>query len=266
MLAVRDLHFSRGPRKILAGVTAELHPGRVVALLGPNGAGKSTLLKLLSGELSPESGVIELDGKPLEQWPAEQVALRRAVLPQESHLAFAFPVREVVMMGRYPHNRHGETSSDHSIVEAVMRMTETLAFAPRPYPALSSGEKQRVHLARVLAQIWERPETGHRLLLLDEPAASLDLAHQYAAMQAARHLARNGDTAVLAVLHDLNLAMEYADEVWVLDERRLLAAGPVAEVLTPALIERVFKVGAEIIRRPNTHPIVITRAKNDGAQ
>jgi iron complex transport system ATP-binding protein len=250
MLVARQLSFDRGPRRVLDGVAGTLTPGRVTAVFGPNGAGKSTLLRLLAGELKPAAGAVELEGRPLAHWPPVELARRRAVLPQESPLAFAFSVREVVMMGRLPHLRGGESPHDEEICAAALGRVEASHLAERPYPALSGGEQQRVHLARVLAQIWEPPAAGHRYLLLDEPTAGLDLAHQHVALQAAAAWARAG-TAVAVALHDLNLALLYADEAWVLDAGRLVAAGPLPETLTPELIEKVFQVSATLLPQPN---------------
>jgi iron complex transport system ATP-binding protein len=262
VLTARNLSFSRGTRPILTGVEGSLRPGRVTALLGPNGAGKSTLLKLFAGELTPASGAIEFGGQPLAQWNLRELAQRRAVLPQESHLAFAFPVREVVMMGRFPHLHGSETPRDREIGDAALARLELTALADRPYPALSGGEKQRVQLARVLAQIWEQPSHGHRYLLLDEPTAGLDLAHQHATLRAAQEWARAG-AVVLAVLHDLNLAMTYADDAWVLENGRLAATGTVEEVLQAPLIERVFQVSAELLPRPgHSRPVILTQPRS----
>lgn len=261
MLAAHDIHFFRGHRKILEAVSGELRPGRVTALAGPNGAGKSTLLKLFSGELTPESGRVEINGKILANWSGREIAQRRAVLPQESHLAFAFPVREVVMMGRFPHLQGSETTRDGEICAAALAKVEGSHLAGRLYPTLSSGEKQRVQLARVLAQIWEPPAAGARYLLLDEPTSSLDLAHQHDALRAAQEWAHAG-AVVLTVLHDLNLAMAYADDVWVLENGRLAAAGAIQEVLTGPLIERVFNVSVELLPRPGeTRPAILTRRR-----
>jgi iron complex transport system ATP-binding protein len=261
MLTARDIYFSRGSRNILEAVSGELRPGRVTALVGPNGAGKSTLLKLFAGELSPDGGRIELGGKTLPELDPRAIAQRRAVLPQESHLAFAFLVRDVVMMGRFPHLRDGETPRDGEICGAALAKVEAAHLAERLYPTLSSGEKQRVQLARVLAQIWEPPSEGPCYLLLDEPTAGLDLAHQHDALRAAQEWARGG-AVVLAVLHDLNLAMTYADDAWVLDNGRLAAAGPIEEVLTIALIERVFNVAVELLPRPGAaRPVILTRPR-----
>jgi len=261
MITAHNLSFYRGPRLILDRIEGSLRPGRVTALLGPNGAGKSTLLKLFSGELSLGSGTIEFYGKNISQWVPRELAQRRAVLPQESHLAFAFPVREVVLMGRFPHLQGSETPRDREIVDAALHKLELTQLAGRPYPTLSGGEKQRVQLARVLTQIWEPPATGHRYLLLDEPTAGLDLAHQHATLHAAQIWARAG-AVVLTVLHDLNLAMTYADDAWVLENGHLAAAGSVEEVLQVPLIERVFQVKAELLSRPNSsRPFLITHPR-----
>jgi iron complex transport system ATP-binding protein len=259
MLIARELGFHRGPRQILSGVAVTLSPGRLTVLLGPNGAGKSTLLKLLAGELTPSVGGVELDGRRLGRWTPGDLARRRAVLPQESRLAFAFPVRDVVMMGRMPHARRGESPRDEEICTLALTRTGAGDLADRLYPALSGGEQQRVQLARVLAQVWE-PQTGvDRLLLLDEPTANLDLAHQHSALSLAREWARAG-AAVLAVLHDLNLALTYADDAWVLDHGQLVAAGPIQEVLTKELIASVFHLHAEFIPyRGCERPVISTR-------
>ena len=261
MFSARNLHFSRGDRTILDAVSVELRPGRVTALLGPNGAGKSTLLTLFSGELTPQSGMVAFAGRPLGQWPTRELARRRAVLPQESRLAFAFPVRDVVMMGRFPHVRGTETPHDWEICDAALAKVEAGHLAARPYPTLSSGEKQRTQLARVLAQVWDAPKEGPRCLLLDEPTAGLDLAHQHDTLRAAREWAQSG-AAVLAVLHDLNLAMTYADDAWILENGQLAAGGPVEDVIEAGLIERVFNVTAELLPRPGeARPAILTRPR-----
>ncbi len=259
MLIAREVGFHRGPRQVLGGVGVTLTPGRLTVLLGPNGAGKSTLLKLLAGELTPDAGGIELDGRRLGRWTPGDLARRRAVLPQESRLAFAFPVREVVMMGRMPHARGSESPRDEEICTLALARTGAGDLADRLYPALSGGEQQRVQLARILAQVWEAQEGADRILLLDEPTANLDLAHQHSTLSLAREWAR-ASAAVLAVLHDLNLALTYADDAWILAHGQLVASGPIQEVLTPELIERVFHLRAEFIPvRGRERPVIVTR-------
>lgn len=253
ILSATSLVVRRDRRALLDDVSIDLAPGRVTAVIGPNGAGKSTLLRALSGELRPDSGDIRFAGQPLSAWPVAELARRRAVLPQESDLRFPFRVEEVVRLGRVPHPGAGETPHDRALAREALARVDLVAFADRIYPKLSGGERQRVHLARALVQL--RPAPGavapaERALLLDEPTASLDLSHQHGVLALARGLAANENVAVLAVLHDLNLVLAYADDVVVLCDGRVFAAGPVAAALTPQLIRDVFGVAARFIESP----------------
>lgn len=254
MLSVTDLGCARGGCQILAGIDFQLQAGEVLAVLGTNGAGKSTLLATLSGELAYPQGTVQLAGRPLASWPASERARRLAVLPQSSSLAFAFSVAEVVLLGRLPHaTGYGE---DQRIVAEVMQATDIGHLHQRSYLALSGGERQRVHLARVLAQIWEAAEPA--CLLLDEPTASLDLAHQRLILQQAREIARRGN-AVLLVLHDLNLAARYADRLLLLDRGGVSALGTPWEVLQAGRIQRVFGVDVQVARHPQLDcPLIIS--------
>ena len=227
-------------RALLDGVDLELLPGEVLALTGPNGAGKSTLLRVLAGELEPSSGRVELDGRPLGSLGPQERARLRAVMPQETVLAFAFTVREVVAMGRHPHRSVG-AHRDGEAIEGAMRSTELVPFAGRTFPTLSGGERGRTTLSRVLAQ--ESP-----ILLLDEPTAALDIRHQERAMRTARSFAEAGGT-VLAVLHDLNLASAYANRIALLERGRLAGLGPPWSVFREDVLARVFE-----------HPVTVTRS------
>jgi iron complex transport system ATP-binding protein len=233
------------------GVSLDLARGEVLALVGPNGAGKSTLLKLLAGDLSPSGGEVTLEGRPLARFGAKELALKRALLPQQTILQFAFTARAVVAMGRHPHlGMAGESPEDDAVVEAALARTETVPLAERVYPSLSGGEQARVSLARVLAQ--ETP-----VLLLDEPTAALDLRHQQSVLRIARDLAREG-TAVLAVLHDLNLAATYADRIALLDEGKLVADGTPWDVLTEERLSAVFRHPIGVVRHPRRDcPLVL---------
>jgi iron complex transport system ATP-binding protein len=244
MLEARAASFHVGSRVLVQTVSLELRPGEILALVGPNGAGKSTLLRLLAGDLQPSEGAILLDGAPLRRVGARALALRRAVLPQQTVLQFAFSAREVVLMGRSPHLSFAgsERGHDHDVVDWAMAETDTVDLAARSYPTLSGGEQQRVSLARVLAQ--EAP-----ILLLDEPTASLDIHHQELVMETARSMAVAG-AAVLAVLHDLNLAAATADRVAVLQQGRLAAVGPPHEVCTEALLSEVFEHPMTVLQHP----------------
>jgi iron complex transport system ATP-binding protein len=242
-----NLTYRVGPKSLLQNVSLSARPGEVLAIIGANGAGKSTLLKLLSGNLKPSAGEVVLEGKPLAQWPAAALARRRAVLTQQHTLALAFEVRELVLLGRYPHFGGQPTAHDHAIVAAALDLVGLGHLAGREYPTLSGGEQQRAQLARVLAQVWEA-ENG--FLLLDEPLTGLDLRHQHQTLAVARQLARRG-FGVIAVLHDLNLAAQYADQVLLLHQGRPVASGPPAEVLTPDYIHLGFGVEVELLTHPS---------------
>ena len=252
MIEATDLTLRTGRATLLEGVSVRLAPGEVVAVVGPNGAGKSSLLRALSGELRPARGTVALDGKPMSDWPADALARRRAVMSQFSPLAFAFTVGQVVEMGRHPHRGRRGAAEDAAAIAGAAELAGIAHLWDRSYPTLSGGEGQRVHLARALAQVWEPPgdeEYQNRYLLLDEPTASLDVAHQHGVMAAAAALARRG-TGVLAVLHDLNLAARHADRMIVLRRGALAADGPPAAVLTPALLSDVYGMNAEVMTHP----------------
>ncbi len=249
-LQAQELVFrwKRGDKPILDALSFELPKGALTVLVGPNGAGKSTLLKILTGEIRPESGSVLVAGKPLGDWPQAELSRVRGVLPQESTLQFDFRVHEVVMLGRMPHLQGAETARDGEIVREALAAVDMTGFSDRLYPTLSGGEKQRVQLARVLAQIWE-PCGPVRCLFLDEPTSSLDLAHQHATLALARTLAGKG-AAVFAILHDLNLAAAYADRILMLHRGVVAAAGSPWETLTPGNIQSVFNVAAHVQPHP----------------
>lgn len=248
VLQAEHAGFAIDSRWLVQDVTLAVHAGEVVALVGPNGAGKSTLLRLLAGDLPPTRGQILLDGRPISAYRPHDLALRRAVLPQQTILQFAFTAKEVVEMGRSP--RRDRVDRDDRVVLESLQRTEVAHLARRTFPSLSGGEQTRVSLARVLAQ--ETP-----ILLLDEPTASLDLRHQQLVMRVARELAAAGG-AVLVVLHDLNLAAGFADRLAILRDGRLVAAGTPWETLTEPLLSEIFACPVTIMRHPSRDcPVVI---------
>lgn len=259
MLTARNISVRIGTHTVVEGINATVAPGTVLALLGPNGAGKSTLLRTLSGEIEPHTGEVHLDGQPVTPSTRHRQAKQRGVMPQKSTLSFPFSALEVALMGRMPHlNRGVETSHDVAIATASLQRTEVDHLHDRSYPTLSGGEGQRVHYARVLAQIWEKPSEGNRYLLLDEPTSSLDLAHQHRTLAIARELASTG-VGVVMVVHDLNLAAEYSDEILLMKDGRTRATGTPEEVLTPEIIGEVYGIRAVVQQHPCTNcPLVIT--------
>ncbi|UNO42392.1 heme ABC transporter ATP-binding protein [Streptomyces sp. MST-110588] len=249
-VSAAGLEVRLGDRTVLDGVELEVRTGEVLALVGPNGAGKSTLLAALAADLPAAAGEVRLDGRPVTDWRAPELARRRAVLPQSAAFSFPFTVEEVVRMGRAPWAGTGRAAQDDRAVAAAMAATEVDGFARRPLPALSGGERARVALARVLAQ--QVP-----LLLLDEPTAALDLRHQELVLRVCRERAAAGD-AVVIVLHDLGLAAAYADRVAVLHDGRPAALGPPAEVFGEKLLTRVYRQPVEVVGHPRTGvPLVL---------
>ncbi|NEC28634.1 heme ABC transporter ATP-binding protein [Streptomyces sp. SID8111] len=235
-------------RDVLAGVDVTARAGEVLALVGPNGAGKSTLLSVLAADLAPTAGTVRIHGRPASGWPAPDLALRRAVLPQSASLSFPFTVEEVVRMGRAPWTGAGPGEDDAAVADA-MAATEVTAFAARPFSALSGGERARVALARVLAQ--HAP-----VLLLDEPTAALDIRHQELVLRLCRERALAGD-AVVVVLHDLGLAAAYAHRVAVLCDGRVAADGPPSDVFTGPLLSRVYDQRVEVFPHPRTGAVLV---------
>ncbi|MBT3150853.1 heme ABC transporter ATP-binding protein [Streptomyces sp. CHD11] len=245
-----------GAREVLTDVGVRVRAGEVLALVGPNGAGKSTLLSVLAADLPPTAGCVRILGRPVSDWSARELALRRAVLPQSAALSFPFTVEEVVRMGRAPWAA-ARPEEDEAAVAGAMAATEVTGFAARPFSALSGGERARVALARVLAQ--RTP-----LLLLDEPTAALDLRHQELVLRLCRQRALAGD-AVVVVLHDLGLAAAYAHRVAVLRAGRVAAGGPPEEVFTGELLSQVYDQPVEVFPHPRTGALLVLPAREDRA-
>jgi iron complex transport system ATP-binding protein len=259
MIEALGITVQAGSATLLHAVNARVFAGEVLAIAGPNGAGKSTLLRVLSGDLAPQSGHVIFGGRPMALWSLRRLARRRAVVTQSSSLRSPYTVREVVALGRAP---FASSPADARIVEAAMREADIAEFAGRSYTTLSGGERQRVHLARALAQIATASEDGARALLLDEPTASLDLAHQHVVAEVTRRLAAEG-AAVVIVLHDLNLAAQCADRMLLLRAGRVVACGTPAEVLTATQVRAAFEVPVAILAHPRgTAPLVVPLASH----
>lgn len=239
-------------RKLLDDISVEFRAGHVTAILGPNGAGKSTLMSSLTGQRKPDAGHVELEGRVLQGCAPAELARLRAFVAQETQVAFDFTVREVVDLGRYPHRMRPSPQEAH-IAGLAMQATAVEHLADRSLNTLSGGEKARVHLSRALAQVWESSGNDKsRWLLLDEPTAALDLQHQHRMLQLARRWADAHGVGVIAVLHDLNLALRYSDRCIVLKEGRLFAAGETSVVLNEDCIGNVWGVTAHPVRTGGT--------------
>lgn len=241
MLKACAATFRVGEKALVANVDLVLRPGAFVAIIGPNGAGKSTLLRLLSGELRPTSGTIELDGRTINSYQPAVLARRRAVVPQATALSFPFTAREVVLLGATVPGFVAPSAQIERTAAECLRTVGLLGIADRLYTHLSGGERQRVHIARALVQlaIADRDKREPSILMLDEPTASLDLAHQGVILAEARRQAREG-RAVLAVLHDLNLAAAFADELVLMSGGRVQVAGTATAVLRDDVLSRAY--------------------------
>lgn len=240
-----------GGKRLLDQVSVSVTPGKVTALIGPNGAGKSTLISVLSGERQPEEGAVTLDGALLRTLPMISLARRRAVLLQDSSLDFAFTVEEVIELGRLPFSGTPMQLEDDTAIATASHLAGVDSFMQRSYQTLSGGEKQRVQFARAIAQVWRpRRDGAARYLILDEPTSALDLRHQRMVLDVARRLAGEG-VGVLAAVHDLNLAIAYADDAVLLKQGAVLAAGDVDEVMTASTLGSGFDIEVEIVARRN---------------
>ena len=251
------LSMTVSSKTIVSSIDMTWKAGEVSAILGPNGAGKSSLLSILSTERRADAGVLSINARLSGSYKSAELARFRAVMPQASQVAFDFKVSEVVELGRYPHRL--QPSQDETLIAArAMALTQVDHLANRAFNTLSGGEKARVHLARCLAQIWEpMASLGSRWLLLDEPTAALDLSHQHSVMQTVRRWATAEGVGVIAVLHDVNLALRYADQVIVLDQGRCVASGSATQTLSPALVRQVWGIDCSLATRPDGSPYLL---------
>lgn len=257
MLDVRNAVKQIGGSRVLDGVSFTLAEGGMYGIIGPNGAGKSTLLSLLSGVEPAGEGSVNLRGEPVKAYKRKDLARWVAVLQQEGLPATAFTVREVVGMGRYPHqNWLGHEEKDAGeLIESALRTLGLTELAERRLSQLSGGERQRVALAKVMVQ---EPE----LILLDEPTTYLDIGHQVQLLDAVRDWQKQKRLTAVAVLHDLNLAAQYCDRLLVLAGGKLAADGTPAEVLTEETISRVYGTDPIVLRHPdNGAPQVLLRPR-----
>lgn len=255
-IQARELTHAYGERVAVQSVSLDVRPGEMVAVVGANGAGKSTLLRLMLGFLTPRSGEAHLLGDRVPLLPRREIARRAAFVPQSHEARFAFPVRDVVAMGRTPWlgRFRPESDEDRRIVTQAMEEADVTAMAARPFPELSGGERQRVMLARAFAQ--RTP-----VLVLDEPNANLDLKHGLDVLERVRARVRDGAAAV-AALHDLTLAARFCDRIAVLHRRRMVADGPAHAVLTRERMREVFEVDAELVHDPEGLPHLRIRGRH----
>lgn len=257
MIAVHQIAVRRQGRTILGPLSCHVPLGQLSVIVGPNGAGKSTLLRAMSGTLEPDEGFVTVDGIDLRSWDFQALAKTRAFMSQETYLQFAFTVEEVVMLGRTPHLQGYVRQVDRDAVARSIQTVGMEGFAARDYRTLSGGEKQRVQLARALAQLGIGDDQQNRYLLLDEPVSALDIKYQHEVLAVARRLANQG-FGVCVIVHDLNHAIDYADNVLAMESGKLVASGTPSKVLTPNLVSEIYGVRTTFATAEE-HPLPILR-------
>ena len=258
MVELRGIRYRVGDVAILDDVSVRFQPGRLNVILGPNGAGKSTLLRIAAGLLRPNAGEVLYDDVRVESFGDERLARRRAMLSQHIELAFPLSAEDVVLMGRYPHYGRVPRAIDREIVRHTLALVEMTAKAGQAYDTLSGGERQKVQLARVLAQIWrdaDVPDAADvgRVLFLDEPTSNLDVHYQLWLLDLARDLLAH-DCTVVAILHDLNVALEYGQHFLLLNAGRVAVEAERADDITPEIVETVFRVRARRVAGSASEP------------
>lgn len=254
-ILVEGLHFGYSKVPVLNGVDMRIRKGSFTTIVGPNGSGKTTFVKNLTRIVHSNRGAVWIKGRELSSYSTRELSQVMASVPQVSATEFDFTAHEVVMMGRYPHLRRfqAESEKDFSVVEDAMKATGVWEMREVPINSLSGGERQRVIVARALAQ---EPE----ILVLDEPIAHLDLHHQIELMRLTRRLTKERGITVVAILHDLNFAIEFSDYVFMMNKGRVYREGLPASVIQPAAIKEVYEVDVTMIQNPNTgNPHVIAR-------
>lgn len=259
-LTVERISAGYGPTPVLHDFSLQVAKGEFLAVVGPNGSGKSTLIRAITRTLRPAAGLVRLDGRDIYRMAAPTFAREVAVLAQDTVMEFEFTVEEVVLMGRLPHlvPLHGETERDWHATRLALAQTDTAHLAQRSVTALSGGERQRVLAARALAQ-------APRLLVLDEPTAHLDIAHQTELLDLLSHLNQEQGLTVIAVLHDLNLAAQYASRLLMLKDGSRFTDGAPAEVVTEAIVTAVYGSRVRVMPHPvegTPHVILLSGRAN----
>ncbi|TYP77560.1 heme ABC transporter ATP-binding protein [Paenibacillus methanolicus] len=245
MIEGKALSLSLDGKRVLSDVSFRFHAGGMYGIIGPNGAGKSTLLSLIAGTARADAGQLALDGKPAGEWTRKALARHVAVLQQGGLSPVGFTVKEVVGMGRFPYqNWMGEENADPApLIARILELTGLSGLADRQIDRLSGGERQRVALAKVMVQ-------EPRLLLLDEPTTYLDIGYQLQLLDTVKQWQREQGITVVAVLHDLNLAAQYCDQLFVLCNGRIEASGTPEAVVNAELVERVYGASSVVVRHP----------------
>ncbi|MGQ2983717.1 heme ABC transporter ATP-binding protein [Flavobacterium sp.] len=255
MLEANNISYAHRKFTILEGIDISVDPGELLVIVGPNGAGKSTLLSVLANEMGKTADPVIFKKKTFKQWDDKELAHNKAKFSQSNNSDIPLSVADVVMMGRYPYFNASPSKADNDAVLNAMNETDVASLKDRDYNSLSGGEKQRVHLARVLCQLDN--EVSGKLVFLDEPLNNLDVLHQHRILHTIKDFTERGNTAVM-VLHDLNLAAQFADRVMLLKKGKIVAHDIPDKVFTKEIISRVYNFPCTVCPNPvNKNPLII---------
>jgi iron complex transport system ATP-binding protein len=255
MLEAHKISYSHRKFAILENIDVSVNYGELLVIVGPNGAGKSTLLSMLANEIGKDEEPIYFKNKTFEEWDSRQLAHHKAKFSQSNSHDIPLTVKDVVMMGRYPYFQSAPHKEDREAVAKAMQETDVALLENRDYNLLSGGEKQRVHLARVLVQLDN--DIAHKLIFLDEPLNNLDVLHQHRILHTIKNFTGRGNTAVM-VLHDLNLAAQFADKVMLLKKGKIVAHDVPDKVFTKETISKAYNFPCTICPNPvNKNPLII---------
>ncbi|HSU28737.1 MAG TPA: heme ABC transporter ATP-binding protein [Chitinophagaceae bacterium] len=257
MLRAENISFRVDRKTLLHASSLSFEEGKFHVIMGANGAGKSTLMKLLAGSQPCSTGTVFLNEKSLGQYNREELARERAVLSQHYNISFPISAHDIVMMGRYPFFNNKPRETDRSICEHAIRLVKMEAFAERDFNTLSGGESQKIQMCRVLAQIWDANAENPKLLFLDEPVSHLDIKYQHQLLRVAKESCEKHVT-VIAILHDINLALHYADRILFMKEGQLKYETHQPAQVSPEIIKDIFDVNARILHPGgDDRPVVV---------
>lgn len=260
MLKVHDISYQHKEISILQGISFDIKQGEFIAIIGPNGAGKSTLLSYISHEIKATKDRVFFKDKAIEKWSVREMPKHKSKFSQQQAADISLSVKEVVLMGRYPYFNGEPTENDLKVIGQWMKATDIWHLRERLYEHLSGGERQRVHLARVLAQLDN--EIEQKLLMMDEPLNNLDVAHQFRILELVKEQTRQKNTAIV-VMHDVNLAAQFADRILLLKNGNLAAFDTVDEVLQEKIISDAYDFPCTITQNPiNNQPLILFGINN----
>ncbi len=255
LLEIKSIFFKIKDKVILDDISLHIKSGDMVSIIGPNGSGKTTMLKAISNEISITDGEINFINKNISDWDLNDFANKKAVLSQSNNLVFPFSVIDIVKMGRFPLKNKGNQIEENNLCKKILNIFDLDDYVNQNYITLSGGEKQRVQLARVIAQIWS-DDYSKKILILDEPTSYLDIKHQHSLFQFLKELNKKGLTIIM-VLHDLNHALLNSNKIAVLKDSKLISFGETKNIITEKLIKKVFEIDLKLINyRGSDTPII----------